>query len=256
MFALLSLAASGTYALRAEDLNNGQDFTNPPPVYDFRYQFMDKGGGVEQSTFTLRLDKPFQISENWKLATRFDLPLVLNNETGSDNPNGRTRSGVGDLLAQAVLIETVSDRFAYGAGVRMVFPAANEDEFGSGKYQVVPLAGARYKLPEISRGSFLELVLRYDFDAAGDGGRNHVSKLRFSPTLSVALPERWFVTLFPSQDIVLNTIGGNKWFVPADFSVGRNITERIVTSLEISVPIVKQFTLYDFKLEARLSYSF
>jgi hypothetical protein len=251
--ALLSLQMRGH---AEEELNNGQDFTRPPARFDLRYQFQAKGGGVEQSTFILRLDQPIQLSEQWKLAFRFDLPFVLSNGTSSDNPNGRMGFGTGDFLAQAALIDTVTDRFAYGGGLRMLFPTASEDQFGSGKYRLVPIVGARYKLPELSRGSFLQFVLRYDFDVGGDGSRGHVSRLQCSPTLNIALPKRWFVTLFPSQDIVLNTIGGKRWFVPADFLMGRNLTERVVASVEASVPIVKEFVLYNFKLQARLSYSF
>lgn len=228
----------------------------PPARFDLRYQFETKAGGVDQNTFILRMDRPIQLSKDWKLAFRFDLPFVLSNGTSSDNPDGHMEFGTGDFLAQAALIDTVTDRFAYGAGLRTVFPTASEDQFGSGKYRLVPIVGARYKVPEVSRGSFLQLVVRYDFDVGGDAQRSHVNRLRFSPTFNLALPQHWFVTLFPSQDIVLNTIGGKRWFVPADFLVGRNLTERVVASVEISVPVVKEFTLYDFKLEARLSYSF
>jgi hypothetical protein len=32
--------------------------------------------------------------------------------------------------------------------------------------------------------------------------------------------------------------------------------EQKATRVEVSIPILKEFTLYDFKLEARISYSF
>src|SRR5262249_2033172 len=161
-----------------------------------------------------------------------------------------------DLLVQGVLIDTLTDRFAYGFGLRTLFPTASEDQFGSGKYRLIPLVGARWFLPEISRGSFFEPVVRYDFDVGGDENRSHVSELQMSPTVNIALPDRWFVTLYPSQDIVLNNIGGHRWFIPADFSIGRNITKTAVVSIELSIPMVKEFILYNFKLEARVSWSF
>jgi hypothetical protein len=40
------------------------------------------------------------------------------------------------------------------------------------------------------------------------------------------------------------------------FSIGRNLSERTVISLEVSVPIVKEFILYEFKLQARFGFSF
>lgn len=239
-----------------EELNNGEDFTRPLNQFQLRYQYQEKSDDVDESTFILRLDHPIPLSENWKISTRFDLPFVLTDAVSADNPGGETGFGLGDFLAQAALIETVSDRFAWGSGFRWVFPTASEDQFGTGKYQLVPFLGMRYSLPELSKGSFFQPIVRYDFSVAGDESRKDVSRFRFSPTLNIALPDRWYITLYPSQDIVLNNIGGHNWFVPADFLIGRHLNQRIVTGLEISIPIIKEFTLYDFKLEARLSYSF
>jgi hypothetical protein len=111
-------------------------------------------------------------------------------------------------------------------------------------------------LPEISAGSFVQLVARYDCDIGGDRNRSHISRLQWSPTVNIALPRDWFVTLFPSQDIAVNFLDGSKWFFPFDFLIGKNLSRRVVTSLEVSVPIVKQYDSYEFKLEARISYFF
>ena len=104
--------------------------------------------------------------------------------------------------------------------------------------------------------SFAEIVARYDFDMGGYSGRSHVSRFQWSPTLNVGLPDHWFITLYPSQDIVVNLLGGPKWFIPADFLIGRNLSKRTVVSLEVSVPIVQQFPLYQLKLEARVGVMF
>ena len=72
----------------------------------------------------------------------------------------------------------------------------------------------------------------------------------------IALPRDWFVTLFPSQDVAVNFLDGGNWFFPFDFLIGKNLSRRVVTSLEISVPIVKQYGSCNFKLEARMSYFF
>lgn len=54
----------------------------------------------------------------------------------------------------------------------------------------------------------------------------------------------------------MNFLDGNKWFFPFDFLIGKNLSRRAVTPLEISVPVVKDYNSYDFKLEARISYFF
>jgi hypothetical protein len=253
-----TIAAPATSAASPteEDFNNGEDFTRPPARYELRSELQEKSNNVTQNSFILRRDQPFMLEDGWKLATRLEMPFVLNDKMSASNLKADTRFGPGDLLFQTALIETVTERFAWGGGGRVVFPTASQDQFGTGKYQLLPILGARCMLPELSPGSFAEVVARYDFDLAGSSVRSHVSKFQLGPTLSVALPERWFFTLYPSQDIVVNLIGGSKWFLPADFSVGRNLSERAVVSLEVSVPIVKEFVLYEFKLQARVGFSF
>jgi hypothetical protein len=239
-----------------EPLNTGNDFTRPINRFDFRFTVQEKGDDATQSKFTLRLDHPFQIADAWKIAVRLDMPFVLSNSTSSDNPNGKYGFGAGDFLAQGALINTFSERFAYGAGLRVLFPTANADQFGGGKYQFIPFIGFRYSIPELTKGSYFEPVVRYDADVGGYGGRKHVSQLQMGPMFNLDFPGRCFLTLYPSQDIVLNTIGGRKWFVPADFMIGQKINKNTIVAIEISIPIIREFTLYDFKLEARITHSF
>lgn len=254
--ACVNCASVGLASAADEDLNNGEDFTRPPARFDFRYRFEDKSGGDTRQLFILRRDQPTRLGDGWELGTRLDVPLVLTDKQSGDNPQGDLTGGLGDALFQATLIHNMTERFALGFGARTFFPTASADQLGTGKYRLLPLLGGRWKLPELSRGSYFQLLGRYDFDVGGDSGRSHISRFQFSPTVSVALPDRWFVTFFPSQDMVVDLLAGGKWFVPLDVSVGRNLSERVVASLEASVPVIKQFTLYDFKLEARLGFSF
>lgn len=91
-------------------------------------------------------------------------------------------------------------------------------------------------------------------------GKN-ISNLQFEPELNINLPDRWFVTFYPSPDIRLNygdpVIGQTgRLFLPADVLVGRNLTKDIVVSLEVSVPIVNQYPVYNLKTVARLNVKF
>src|SRR5262245_55955640 len=59
-------------------------------------------------------------------------------------------------------------------GAQMIFPTASRDNMGAGKYRLVPTLGARYNLPEITPGSWAALLLRYDYDFAGESDRRHI----------------------------------------------------------------------------------
>ncbi len=77
---------------------------------------------------------------------------------------------------------------------------------------------------------------------------------RRSPGLNVGLPDHWFVNFYPSNDIRINfgdPISGQtgRLFLPFDFSFGRKITDSWTISLEASVPIVKDYPVYNFKTE-------
>jgi hypothetical protein len=79
--------------------------------------------------------------------------------------------------------------------------------------------------------------------------------------LNVALPDRWFVTFYPNPEIRLNfgdpiTGQTGRLFLPLDFLVGRSITKDVTLSLEIGVPLIKDYPVYDFKTVTRLNVKF
>ena len=249
----------------AEDevLNNGQDITRPLTRFDVRYQFqrLPSPADGNSNIATLRADHPFTLTSDLKFTARFDMPFVVSTATGPDNLDGSTKVGFGDLLAMGLLIYKLSDRFACAAGAQFTFPTASTDEMGSGKYTVLPTLGVRMDLHEISRGSLAALITRYNTDYAGNSDRSHISELQFAPMVVINLPQRWFVNLFPSTDIRYNLANekpGDKgrWFIPADFMVGKMLNKTTVASLEVSIPIIKDYNVYDFKMEARVGFFF
>jgi len=66
------------------------------------------------------------------------------------------------------------------------------------------------------------------------------------------------LTFYPSNDIRINygdpTSGQTgRLFLPFDVAIGRKVTDRLLMSLEVSVPIVKDYPVYNFKTEMRFS---
>jgi hypothetical protein len=249
--------------------NDGQDFTRPQNLFQIRnlYQTAPANGSVPGTFRTvttdmtiLRADGVIALAPQWSIALRGDLPFIVRDPLSADNPTGQYVSGLGDADVQAALIRQFNSRWAAGAGLRFVAPTGAED-ITSGKWRALPVLGARYSLPEWSTGSYAEALLRYDVSFAGDPSRRNVSNLQLAPMLNVNLPDHWFFTLYPNTEIRINygdPIPGQtgRLFLPADFMVGRNVLEDVTLSLEVSVPVIKDYPVYNFRTVTRLNMKF
>ena len=235
--------------------NTGQDITNPVTRVDLRASYQLTPADRESYVFTLRADKPYALGDGWKLGLRFDAPTVYNNVPSAENLAGAYQLGFGNALAQAILIKAIDKRQAFGFGAQIIAPTSTAPQFGSSYVQFVPTVGYRYGLPEISKGSFFVGAARWDFTLGAPAGKR-IDNLQFSPTLNVALPEQTFVTFYPSTDIHYDFITSS-WFVPLDVMVGKLWGKSVVTSLEVSAPMINGAApLYKFKTEARVGFFF
>jgi hypothetical protein len=253
----------------ADAENNGQDFTRPLSLFQLRYQYQTApGSGSEKGTMrdvttdtvTPRADQRFDLSPQWTLALRADLPTVAKNPISSGNPTGSYEYGIGDADLQATIVRSFDARWAAGIGARIIAPTGAPD-LGSSKWQSLSGAGVRMMLPEISQGSYFVPQVRYDISFRGDPSKKNISNLQFMPTLNIALPDHWFFTFYPSADIRLNygdTVTGQtgRLFLPFDFMIGRTLSRDVTISLEIGLPIVSDYPVYNFKTEARLNVKF
>jgi hypothetical protein len=212
---------------------------------------------LDRLSLVFRRDVKWELDDGWVLATRVDFPLAFSDAASTNNPDGDYRAGLGRPLVSAYLADRVDDRWAFAFGGQIVAPAS-ASAFGSGNWEVVPILAARYMLPEISDGSFFVPQLRYVASFAQSFAGKSTSNLQFSPQFKIALPQNWFVILFPSTDIRVNlgekaTGQTGQLFLPFDGEVGCTLPGGTVLSLEASAPLVDDYPVYRFKVEARLS---
>lgn len=244
-----------------EPVNNGEDFTKPLNRFDTRFQFETLPDATRSGRFfddrhaetlTFRSDLVF-FQKPDQLAVRLDLPLEWSNKPTSQNPNGRTQFGMGDLLAQAAYLHTFGGRWAAGVGLQMLLPTATGEAFGNGKWQLVPTVGVRAELPEISSGSYSGLIVRQFVSVAGPSSRTDINYLSFEPQVNIGLPDQWFLNSSPKLRYNLET---QKWFVPLDLMVGKKFGTRWVASVEYQYGLVRDDDRYNQWLEARVGYFF
>jgi hypothetical protein len=215
---------------------------------------------VTTDTFKLRADTRIALAPDWLLALRGDLPFLAKNPLNSSNPNADYLYGVGDADVQAALIHQIDARWIAGFGARLIMPTG-DDNLGSGKWQIMPIAGARYSMPDVGYGMYFEPLLRYDVSFAGDPLRRSISNLQFAPEVNFSFPDGWFFALYPEPDIRWNfgppvTGQTGRLFLPFDGRVGRKFSKTLTVSLEVGVPIVNQYPVYDLKTELRVDLKF
>ena len=255
--------------VRDEAANAGEDFFRPPTnlfqtIATYRTAPASGSNGtitnVTTGTLDFRYDHAIDLAPLWILALRSDLPVLAKNPVSSTNPDGDYLFGVGDVDIQAAIIHDVSQRLAVGFGARLITPTGG-DTFGSGKWQVMPVVGARYGLWEINSSSYFEPTFRYDVSFAGDPTRRNISNLQIGPTVNIGLPDQWYVSFYPSNDIRINfgdpiTGQTGRLFLPFDFRVGRKLDGGAALSFELGVPIIKDYPVYNIKTQVRFNQTF
>ena len=250
--------------------NTGDDFFRPPAnLFQLMQQYRTAPGngsapgsvrGVTTDMLNLRFDHALELAPMWILALRSDLPMLAKNPITSSNPDGDYLHGVGDADVQAAVIHNLTQRWAVGFGARLITPTGG-DTLGSGKWQIMPIVGARYALWEINSSSYFEPIIRYDTSFAGDPANNNISNLQFAPTFNVGLPNGWFITLYPSADIRINLgdpiVGqAGRLFLPFDAKIGRDLSDNASLSFEIGVPIIKDYPVYNIKAQVRFNMTY
>jgi hypothetical protein len=250
--------------------NTGDDLFKPPPnLFQMMYEYKTAPGAgkaagslgtVTTDTLNIRFDHSVDLAPLWILALRTDVPLVAKNPITANNPDGDYLRGLGDADFQGILVHDLNARWTVGFGARVTAPTGG-DTLGSGKWQALPAAGVRYALPEISSASYLEPAVRYDVSFAGDPAKKNISNLQFAPTFNLGLPNRWFITFYPSTDIRWNfgdAITGQtgRLFLPFDARIGRKLSDNLALSLEVGVPIVRDYPIYNFKTQVRLNVTY
>ncbi|MFT4562327.1 MAG: hypothetical protein ACI9BW_002071, partial [Gammaproteobacteria bacterium] len=192
------LLCGGCNSFAAEGkVNLGQDPTRPRSRLDLRVKYQQITSDLELVKLTTRVDHPIVLDNGWKLNTRISQGFFFSDLPGPDKRNGSTDEGFGDLLTQAFFILPPKGKTSFGFGLRAIFPVATQDQFGTGKYSLVPIGFASYFPDWLPKGSFLGLGIRNEFGFGGDDDRDDIFELQLVPIVNIRLPGNSFIGFFP-----------------------------------------------------------
>ena len=194
------------------------------------------------------------------MSFRADLPFKSKFPIYSDNLDGANIKGVGDADVQVAVLHDFDQRWGAGVGARLYAPTG-EGALSTGKWQIMPGGAVRYDLAELSLGSYFEPLAQYAISFAGDPSAKRIRTLEFQPTLKISLPDRWFFTFYPTADIRVNygdkvTGQTGRLFLPFDARIGRKLNDNLVITLEVGVPIIKDYPVYNYKVQTRINIIF
>jgi hypothetical protein len=239
--------------------NNGGDITRPQTAFEMRLSDRTSSNDTSKTNdaqMLLRMSSKIPLDTGWRMGLLAQVPVKEETTITFDPLSVTHEFGLGDATFQSYVAHDLNERWAIGVGARLVARTA-DDDLGTGKWQIMPLFGVRYSLPEWRADSYFVPTIRYAISFAGDPTARRISEAQIAPTLNLDLPGPWFLTFYPSNDIRINfgepkSGQTGRLFLPFDALIGAKLTNTLQISLEGAVPIVKEYPVYNFKAELRI----
>src|SRR5262249_14345704 len=236
---------------------NGDDVTRPERKFQLLLESKSSGTTTktERKTIYLQPEVVLDLDAGWGLSLLAKVPITWKSSKKQGAAESTSEFGPGDIEVEGALFRPINERWAYGFGARLVAPSA-EDTIGNSKWQIMPGFGVRYSFLQYGPNTYFVPKMRYAMSFGGDPSARNISEIQLAPTLNIGLPDRWFVTLFPSYDIRISygepeSGQTGRLFLPFDASIGRKLGDSIVVSLEVGVPIIKDYPVYKLRVELR-----
>jgi hypothetical protein len=166
---------------------------------------------------------PVSINDDWNLITRPVITAFNSVPHPRENvaPIDWARSAT---FGDSVLLELISPspklagNWLLGIGPTFIFPTANSEWTGQGKYQAGPSGLVGYLDKKWILAGFVQQW--YSFSGAG-GSRDSTSLMNFQPVAAYFLTGGWSIAY--SGNVLANwkADGGNVWTVPLGIAVGK-----------------------------------
>lgn len=190
----------------SEDANyNDGDFTRPETSAALRLQFRKSSGATSSSDREqeiLQYNSKLKLSDNWAIGAQIQIPIT-EKTTFPDQSGPENATGLAGAILQGALIRAIGNRWAYGFGARLVTLPTSE-LVAMDRWQIMPAAGIRYSFLEVNSDTYFVPVVRYAISFGGNPTARTIREPQIAPTFNIGLPDRWFVTLYPSNDIRIN----------------------------------------------------
>ena len=258
--AILCIAASDTSLAQSEATGEPgppDPVDSPKTRLETWFYYQDNADSSGQYKLTEKVYVPLGASGGWRFTGRLDVPLIYTDKEGNGNPNGDWTFHGGDSLTEFyVTTPPAATNLTLGASLRLVWPTGGQPPFGEEQYQWAPSLSLNYRRPDLGYGMTFHPLVRYFMSYHADSADTaKVRKLDLYPTVTFALSDRWFITLYPENPIEYNQLT-RQWFVPFEAMVGKAISERLQVGLGGAVKLGGSYPQYQYLLEAQVELRF
>ena len=230
-----------------------------PIRFDNWGYYQQNANGSVQWQYRPRIYVPYQFENGAVFRQRVDVPMIYTDNTGPGNPGGSFSGGIGNILIESIYDSPeIAPRLSLRTSLRLVFPSPKPSPFGTdNQYQVAPLIGITYRMPEVLRGVVVAPFARYFWGFhATEPNTQLINTLNLYPAVDFRLDENWSLSLYPENAIVYNQNSGT-WFVPLDFmfvrTVGKSLQFGIGGAAKLGNPTKPN---YDYIIDGRVTYLF
>lgn len=221
--------------------------------------FQKNTNGTNQWQYRPRVFVPYEFENGWVFRQRADVPMLYTDNTGPGNSGGGYSGGIGNILIESILdTPDVAPNLFLRTSLRLVFPSPKPAPFGTdNQYQVAPMLGLNYRMPEVLRGVTLAPFVRYfwGFNAT-QPGTLLVNSLHVYPNIEFRLDNSWVLAFYPENPIIYNQ-NTKSWFVPLDLmflrNVGKNFQLGIGGATKVGHPSNAN---YDYVIYGRVTFLF
>ena len=179
--------------------------------------FEDVGTSGDHPEYTLQFQPtmPLWLTAHWKLIARPEFTLIDDTPYSSHGQVSRT-TGVGDTVLDLALAPKLGP-WLLGLGPTFVFPTANLDQTGKGKWQAGPAGVLGYRIP----GWIAVLIAQQWWSFAGATERPTVSHLNLQYIASYFVGDGWSVGTSPTIKFDWRAASGQQVTFPFGPTVGK-----------------------------------
>ena len=174
----------------------------------------DGDGARAQDQLKFEPTLPVVVTPQWKLITRPEFVLVDDKPyTGAAGDAQRT-TGVGDTTLD-LAVAPMWEHWLLGLGPTFVFPTANLDQTGQGKWQAGPAGIGGYQ----STGWIAYLIVQQWWSFAGAADRRAVNQMHLQYVADWYLPHGWSVGTSPTIELDWRAAAGQQVTFPLGLQV-------------------------------------